>query len=679
MNRIPNALAGSISPYLLQHAYNPVQWFPWSEDVLLRAKRENKPLIISIGYSACHWCHVMEHESFESEDVAAIMNRGFISIKIDREERPDIDQVYMDAVQLMSGRGGWPLNVIALPDGRPIYGGTYFPRDQWMDVLLQIERMYRNEPARCESYAEELAAGMQRLNDRFVNPSTTNSVSVPVDEILVRWKRQFDLEFGGSDRVPKFPMPDSYRYLLVAGVYCKDTEVMEHVHHSLRMMAFGGIYDQIGGGFARYSTDSAWKVPHFEKMLYDNALLISLYADAYRNSPDPLYADVIHRSIDFIYREMLSPKGGFYSALDADSEGVEGKYYCWSPNELDFLPEEDRVLACDYFNIGSRGYWEHGMHIPLRHDSDAMVAQRHGLDANAFVERIDRIRSSMLNFRSGRVRPGTDDKMLCNWNALMLTACLEAYTSTNCVRAFELANLNLSFFKAHFLSEDKKHLWHCAKEVDDRVVKSVSGFLDDYAFAIEALLQWNSVMCDMEALTLAINLAQTVLDEFYDEQSGLCFYTSIKQELVLMRKMEVSDNVIPSSNSVIAHQFSRLHRMTGSPRFAGLAERMLYVMRTEYGNQASWYSRWARLDLELAYEEEIVLTGPLAPNGSRAIHATYRPLSLICGSVYGSELPVFSGRHTEAGVRVYVCRQKTCSAPFQNTQEALAATGFPQD
>jgi uncharacterized protein YyaL (SSP411 family) len=412
--------------------------------------------------------------------------------------------------------------------------------------------------------------------------------------------------------------------------------------------------------------------------LYDNALLVSLYADAYRQSKEPLYENIIRQTIDFVCRELQSPTGGFYSALDADSEGVEGKYYCWTPEEFTFLNAGDRALALDYFNIGPRGFWEHGMHIPLRVDSDAEIAQRHGLDSGQLTENINRIRNAMLEVREQRVKPGLDDKILCSWNAMMLTACLDAYTATGYTPAFEMAMRNLAFMRKYFLTKDNKHLWHCAKIREAQIDQSVEGFLEDYAFCIEALLHSFYMTCDAELLELAINLADTVLEEFKDTETGLFFFTGVHQEMVLLRKPEVGDNVIPSSNAVIAHQFSRLHRITGLKRFDGIAEQLLDVMQNDVATQAPWFSRWARLHLELLHEEEIVVAGPEAATDCLSLHGTYKPLTLMCGISSPSAHALFSGRISGNETRYFVCREKTCSQPFFQISEAMSAAPFPR-
>ncbi|MFM2190108.1 MAG: hypothetical protein RL491_494, partial [Bacteroidota bacterium] len=460
MTSKPNKLIHATSPYLLQHAYNPVEWYPWCDEALEKAKKEDKLLLISVGYSACHWCHVMEHECFENEDVAALMNDFFVCIKVDREERPDIDQAYMSAVQLLTGRGGWPLNCFALPDGRPVYGGTYFPKKQWMEVLGNLASMYRGDRNRLEDYAKQLADGVAASEE--LKPSVDNLLDKEiVHESIAKWKKLLDYHEGGPDRAPKFPLPNNYIYLMRYAHITGDADLESQVRLTLKKMAYGGIYDQIGGGFARYSVDGIWKVPHFEKMLYDNAQLMSLYAEAFRCWNDPLYRDIVYQTASFMEREWLSPEGGLYSALDADSEGEEGKFYVWKEAEIKSLLGDDAELAAAYFNINSRGFWEHGNHIPLRHDSDEEIAKRFGMPTEELRERIDVIRDKMLQSRNNRIRPGLDDKLLTSWNALAVSGFVDAYLAFGDERFLDRAKTIFKFLMTQMKRDDGglQHAW----------------------------------------------------------------------------------------------------------------------------------------------------------------------------------------------------------------------------
>lgn len=668
--RIPNSLIHATSPYLLQHAYNPVQWYPWGEEALRKAREENKLIIVSIGYSACHWCHVMEHESFEDEEVATVMNKSFVCIKVDREERPDIDQVYMDALQLMTGKGGWPLNVITLPDQRPVYGGTYFPKERWREILLHLAAFFRNDPVKCNEYAAELTEGLQRISGLVPVVDNGDRSYPDHSELLQRWSKHWDNEEGGSLRVPKFPLPDSYRYLLAAAHVLKNKEASEHVALTLRKMAFGGLFDQIGGGFTRYSTDMYWKVPHFEKMLYDNALLLSLYADAYKSFGDELYKEVALQSIEFVFREMYAQRGGCYSALDADSEGVEGKYYCWTLDEVKSLTGEDFELACDYFNLNEKGYWEHDLYIPLKSGKDEVLAEKYGMSLTQLKDRVAGVRKQLFERRSSRIRPGLDTKIICSWNALMISGCLDAYSAfqdeTCLVRAREMA----AFIRTVFLQKDFR-LLHCASEQEGKVKAAVDGFLEDYAFVIEAFISMHAVTMEESFLRDAVQLTETVIREFFDSATGLFWFTASGSEKLIARKHEVQDNVIPSSNAVMSHNLFRLSVITGNSSYESMCRRMLMQVKEEVVRATPWYSRWARVFLQVEQGNEVAISGPQANEKLKEILRVYLPLSVIVSSEKSTDISLLKNRFLPDRTSFYVCRNQTCHAPVENLKEAL--------
>lgn len=670
MERTPNALIDATSPYLLQHAYNPVQWYPWSEEALRKAREENKLLIISVGYSSCHWCHVMEHESFEDEEVATVMNKSFVCIKVDREERPDIDQIYMDAVQLMTQRGGWPLNVIALPDQRPIYGGTYFPKEQWRNVLLQLAAFWRNDPAKCNEYADELVEGMQRLG-KVASVEDDGDRSFPdVSDMLDRWSRQWDREEGGHLRAPKFPMPDSLRYLLAAARVTGNSEAQQQVLLTLRKMAFGGINDQVGGGFARYSTDMIWKVPHFEKMLYDNAQLISLYADAYRLTADELFLEVVEETMQFVEREMTSPSGGFFSALDADSEGVEGKFYCWNPDQIMEIFGEEAPCVMRYFNINEKGYWEHDFYIPLRLQDDASFAASEGLSVVKLKEKVNSWKNTLLEVRAQRVRPGLDYKILCSWNALMLSACFDAFAVTGNLRWKKLGEDNLAFLLRYFLKEDFR-LLHTAHESEGRVQVAIEGFLEDYAFMIDALLKVNAFLPERSLLPVAGKLIHTVLQDFRDEQTGFFWFTPTAGEQLVTRRQEVQDNVIPSSNAVMSHNLLRWSRLSGDMTNENQVLGCLRNLREDIQRSTPWYSRWAMVWLELEHGSEVEVYGPASNALMNEIQKGYLPLSVFSSHLSPGEDVGSQSRYRQGETLVYVCRNRSCQAPVKSAEEAI--------
>jgi len=478
-----NHLINESSPYLLQHAHNPVNWFPWGEQAIQKAKVEDKMLLISIGYAACHWCHVMENESFENEEVAEIMNKYFVCIKIDREERPDIDQIYMEAVQMMTGSGGWPLNCFALPDGRPFYGGTYFPTQHWKHILRSLANMYEIERQKIITSASELTNNIKLTESVEMKQVESKFTLFDLKEIVEPWKNYFDETEGGNNRAPKFPMPNSYEFLLEYSIYSKDEDVKDHVFNTLDRMAAGGIYDQAGGGFSRYSVDKYWLVPHFEKMLYDNAQLISLYSKAYRHNKKEEYKRIVYQTIDFVKRELSSKEGACYSSLDADSEGEEGKFYVWEKHEIDEVLGEDSALYSDYYQVSVEGNWEHGKNILHCKENIKDFSRNYHLTEIEFVTKIDLLNNKILKQREKRIRPGLDDKILCSWNALMLKAYVDAYKEFN-----EPLFLSQAIKSADFISSKMMEKDFRLNRNYKNGKASINAFLDDYAFTIEAFI-----------------------------------------------------------------------------------------------------------------------------------------------------------------------------------------------
>lgn len=588
-----NQLSKESSPYLIQHAHHPVHWLPWSNAAFEEAKRMNKMVLISIGYSACHWCHVMAHECFEDQEVADLMNAHFINIKVDREERPDVDQVYMSAVQLMTQRGGWPLNCITLPDGRPIYGGTYFPKEQWIHVLKSLVYTFQNDHAKVEEYASKLHEGLS-VNELITIPQDEPNIqSEKLVELVVRWKKQFDWMEGGMSRAPKFPMPNNYLYLLSHGVYFKDEKLLEFVRLTLDKMAFGGIYDQIGGGFTRYSVDMIWKVPHFEKMLYDNAQLMELYALGFHSLHVDGYRQIVEEIFTWLQREMKDDSGAYYSALDADSEGEEGKYYCWNEGELKSIIQTDYLLFADYYSVSNRGYWEDDKFIPLKTQSDSAFAKKWNLNLEVLQDKVSDWKSLLLSERQKRVAPGLDHKCLTSWNAQLIKGLCQAYNSLHQEEyLLEARKIGKWILSSQLQSNGK--LFH----VNTNGVPSIQGFLEDYAHAIDAFIQLYQRTGEISWLEQAKNWALLVEEEFMHPESKMCYFTSNDSQLVV-RKMELHDNVIPSSNSVMARNFYRLGTYFREERWTEIARQMLANMYDGMETYGSGYSNWAHLLLDM--------------------------------------------------------------------------------
>jgi uncharacterized protein YyaL (SSP411 family) len=667
MVKSSNALANCSSPYLQQHAYNPVNWYPWGPEALQKAVEENKLLIISVGYSACHWCHVMEHESFEDEEVATVMNKFFVSIKVDREERPDIDALYMEAVQMLSGQGGWPLNCIALPDQRPIYGGTYFPKEQWREVLLQLADLWRNDPDKCVHYAAQLTDGMKKSANALL-PDTKASDAINFGEIYTDWSAKFDLRDGGMQRAPKFPMPDNYRYLLAWSKQSGELAAKQHVLLTLKKMAAGGIYDQLGGGFARYSTDMQWKVPHFEKMLYDNAQLVILYSEAWQASKDPWFREVAEGIIEFVNRELTASDGGFYSALDADSEGVEGKYYVWTENELRAFLQEDFILFSDYFRVDKDGYWEHGNYILLRTEDENMVASKHGLSLVELKQKISVMKSLLLTERQKRIHPGLDNKILCGWNALMIRAFACAGTVFGNSAWTSIAVRRMEFLLEKLSGKESTLLHQLPGEHES----AISGFLDDYAFTIEALISLYQATFDEKWITVAKSLTDTVIRDFSHEELPFFYFTSVNAEKLLLRRIELQDNVTPSGNAVMAANLYALGILTGNLNYTDRGKLMVDRMSDEVIRLTPWHSRWALESMLFATgRKEVVFAGASALSLAGEWLQEYHPSVLIAGAVSESGLSLLAERIPAAGkTLIYVCWNRTCSLPVDNLPAA---------
>lgn len=663
---MPNQLHNETSPYLRQHQHNPVAWYPWGEEALTKATSENKLIIVSIGYSACHWCHVMERESFEDEAIAAVMNKHFVAVKVDREERPDIDQIYMIAVQLMTNSGGWPLNCICLPDGRPIYGGTYFRPSDWKNVLLQLSDMWREQPEVAIDYAERLTAGIRQSEQLPINRIPDTYTNEDLEAIVAPWKRLFDKQEGGYTRTPKFPLPNNWLFLLRYGVLANDDDVLEHVHFTLRKIASGGIYDHIGGGFARYSVDGQWHVPHFEKMLYDNAQLVSLYAEAWQQRPTDQYKRVVAETLAWIQREMTSPEGGFYCALDADSEGVEGKFYTFHQSELASVLGDDAELFVQYFGVTETGNWEEERTNVLKIDMEAdELAQTVGFSAEEWGRYLNQGKQQLLAYRNNRVRPGLDDKLLASWNALMLKGFLDAYRVFNQLEYLEVALRNADFIRQHLTAEPGGLLHQPIANG-----KAIAGFLDDYACCIDAFVALYEATMDEAWLHEAKRLMEYVLEYFYDEQASAFYYTSATSERLIARKQEIMDNVIPSSGSTIVRQLNRLGLMFGDERYREIASQMLANVVPHMASYGSGYSNWAIQLLEEVYGcNEIMLTGPNWLAMRKQLDKHYIPNKLISGGTKGT-LPLLVQRIGDT-TKAYVCRNKTCSLPVDSIATLL--------
>jgi len=668
-----NELIRETSPYLLQHAGNPVHWQPWNEKTLENALAQDKLILISVGYAACHWCHVMEHESFEDEEVAEVMNAHFINIKVDREERPDVDQLYMNALQIMTGGGGWPMNVIALPDGRPFWGGTYFKKEEWIHQLKQISALYETQRDRIEEFASKLASGLKSVLFNAQQADDSSFTKEEIETSLKAWSAYFDHDFGGTKRAPKFMMPVNLMFLLHFSKLQKDQALTEYLQNTLTKIAYGGVFDHVGGGFARYSVDHKWHVPHFEKMLYDNAQLVSVYANAWLEFGNPLYKTTVLKTLDFVERELMTPDAIFYSALDADSlnsngELLEGAFYTWDVASLKTLLGVHYPLFADYYNVNEYGYWEEGQYVLIRKKTLAEISAAHHLNeeqAEAILKDCEEI---LLRERGNRVRPRLDDKSLTSWNALMLKAYVDTYKAFGDSKYLEIALKNARFLTVQQRKEDGG-LFHSFKAGKS----TINGFLEDYAAVIDALIELYTVTLHEEWLIIARDLLNYCFDYFYDDDSGLFFFTSSQDRVVVTRTLEKSDNVIPASNSIMAHNLFKLGHHLANNAYLETAKKMLFVMRPDLRDYGYSHANWLSLMLYFTYPfYEIAVSGKNAHSIIGEIQSAYYPNKIVAGSTKESELPLLKHRYDPKETYIFVCENNTCRLPVKTTQEAFS-------
>ncbi len=681
-----NRLIHETSPYLLQHAHNPVDWYPWGEEALQRAKAENKPILVSIGYSACHWCHVMESESFEDEAVAAYMNEHFINIKIDREERPDIDAIYMDAVQVLTGAGGWPLNCFLTSDARPFYGGTYFPpvskyqRPSWMQVLHSMSDAFCNKRDTVEDQAKRIMAYLEK-SDTTLTEKIATTARRPENfdllrDIFYQIRAQFDGLEGGFGSAPKFPGTMSLSFLLKYYHNTKNTpgsnahEALAHVELSLDKMIQGGIYDQLGGGFARYATDRAWLVPHFEKMLYDNALLVRLLADAYKVTKKPLYKTTIEETLTYIQREMMSEEGSFYAAQDADSEGVEGKFFVWDKSEIETVIGENANLFCHFYNVTEQGNWEENNILHYTNQLKEYVEQN-GLDFVQTRNQLNTSRKKLFQHREERIKPGLDDKILLGWNALMCTGFAKAYEATQHDIYRQIVKDNLAFiFNKFQQAEGSQALYHTYKNGTAKY----EAFLDDYAFLIAALLDAYEIIFDTTYIDKAGQLTDFVIEKFFDKTHQLFYYTPDNQTDVIVRQRQIYDNATPSGNSTMVSNLQRLGLMIGREDYTEFAENMLQKMHHAIVNYPTSFGRWAEALTAKVYPyAEIAVIGKSAENMAAQINEQYIPHKVIMAVRKENEnYPLLLGKYAEADETLtYICRNYACQAPVETLKEVI--------
>ena len=678
-----NKLINETSPYLLQHAHNPVDWFAWGEEALQKARYENKPLLVSIGYSACHWCHVMERESFEDEATARIMNEHFINIKIDREERPDLDHIYMDAVQAMTGSGGWPLNVFLTPDGRPFYGGTYFPpkrafnRPSWQEVLQSVAQAFQQKRNEIDSQAENLTEHLVQANSFGLNANTDpeqmfkNENLVETFEIILK---SADKEWGGFGKAPKFPQSFVILYLLRYYHVSDNQDALKQALLSIDKMIEGGIYDQVGGGFARYATDNEWLVPHFEKMLYDNALLISVLSEAFQLTGKIRYREVIEETMQFILRELFFEEGGFYSALDADSEGEEGKYYVWNYTEVKHLLGQDADIFCEFYDITPNGNWE-GENILRVKEPLEIFSSNKNLDVKSLQQLLKSCREKLLLARTKRIPPMTDDKIILGWNALMNIACSKAFAATGIEVYRQLAVRNMNFLLDKFSLDRENEFYHTWKKGTGKF----PAFIDDYAFLIRALIRLQTITANNNWLIKAKDLTEFVIENFSEEGTGFFFYTKKDQADVIVRKKEVYDGAVPSGNSMMAYNLYHLAVLFEKDEWRQRSFDMIASLSKAIAKYPVSFGLWACLFQEIiAGTDEIVITGKSYTDQHVQLLKHYIPHSIIITSgTADHDFPLLADKPVTDGVLIYLCRNFSCLPSVKTTKELISLINNP--
>jgi len=685
----PNALIHESSPYLRQHAYNPVDWKPWSEAAWEEARAEDKLVIVSIGYSACHWCHVMEHETFEDSAAAAFMNEHFVNIKVDREERPDVDGVYMTAVQLMTQRGGWPLNAVCLPDGRPVYGGTYFPRERWLQALGSILKTREAKPERVLEYAEQLTTGVQQAELVDVPPlegakawgtpdAFGQADALLLDDGIDRWRELWDARWGGNDRAPKFPLPTNLDFLLHYGTVRGDQAALDHALNTLLHMERGGIHDHIGGGFARYSVDEKWHVPHFEKMLYDNAQLAGTFARACQALSEASASDraALKRAalgiLDFVQREWSHNAGGFHSASDADSEGVEGKYYVWTAEELRAALTEEEFRACaEVYDVDGKSAWgeyesDATANVLMKWAPDAELARAIGLDEGALNRQFEQIHAKLRKVRKERVAPGMDDKILTAWTAMMASGFIATGSVFDRPQDIDRARKALDFILHTQRGDDGRlrHVYH------ESTGPRIDGMLDDYASTIAACLDFYQATFETRYALAAAELTEQAVADFYDASLGTFWFQRTGGEALFARKQENDDSVTPSANAQMARNLFQLSYLFDRSEWRVMSDRMLAgaLDRVDYWPSAT---HWAGLLLwRIASHGEVVITGDSESIASirRDLQATYRPQILYAGAS-DEALPLLNHRQL-GGLKIFVCKDGVCQLPVTSSKEA---------
>ena len=662
-----NRLINSTSPYLQQHAHNPVDWYEWGEDALLRAKQENKPILVSIGYSSCHWCHVMEREVFENDELAARMNEYLVCIKVDREERPDVDQIYIDAVQAMGIHGGWPLNVFLTPDQKPFYGGTYFPPQQWTQVLTGVNKAFRERRSEVEESASQFAEHLAQQDiSRFIQNTEPSTLDSDLKQMFSKLQNSFDGVWGGLDKEPKFIMPSVWLWMLRYHYITKDENALKQILLTLNKIAMGGIYDQIGGGFARYSVDTYWFAPHFEKMLYDNSQLLSLYAEAYQLTKDESFKNIIEETFEWLQTEMMHSEGGFYSALDADSEGVEGKFYSWTQDELKDILGPEFDLIAQYYSVKLEGNWEHGRNILFRSQSDETFFQKNKVDTHRWKNDLRSVKDKLLEVRDKRIPPGLDDKLITSWNCMTISGLMDCFKATHDDRYLKAALKAMEFLERELMESSTLFRSYKGKR------SQTHAFLDDYAYLIQAYIRLYQNTFTEYWIKRAEQFMVHTIDHFLDSGDGYFLFSGKYGEKLIANKKEIFDNVIPASNSVMAQNLWHLGTILDKEEWKQMGRKMVMSLSHIIKSDPNYMSNWAITFTEIGKGlAEVAFVGEECMTLKAQFDQHFAPFALTMGATTESRLPLLEGKTTiEGKSAIYVCYDKTCQRPVTSVEEA---------
>ena len=668
-----NNLSLESSAYLLQHAKNPINWQRWDKKLYNTNNTDNKLLVVSIGYSSCHWCHVMEKETFEDSGVASFMNEKFISIKVDREENPEIDNIYMTATQMMTGRGGWPLNVVCLPDGRPVYGGTYHTKEQWLEVLGKIQKVYENDKKQLYGIAEKVEKGIQEVNRFEYTEEEADFKPQLLQNEMKIWTSQWDMINGGEKQNQKFITPTKFNYILQYQHLNEDTKIKAYLKNTLENIANSGIVDHLEGGFYRYTVDPEWKIPHFEKMLYDNAQLLSLYANAYKEFKTPLFKSTVYKTFDFLQKRMENTEGGYFSAIDADNEQGEGRYYMFNIDEIKKAAGQDLSMILDYYQIELDKPIENSFyHLRKTNDFNTFL-KKYSITNDQLVEKQQKWESQFEELKEKREFPLTDKKIITSWNAQMVSGLLNSFEAFGDKQFLNQAQRTYSFLRENLISgAELMHTFQANKA-------KMEANLEDYAFMIRAALGLYQNTGNVDYLEQADELTENAIKNF--ETTKNPFFTYTKNPVMFSEIISVNDNVIPSANAIMAENLWTLGHLLEKKEYSAKAKKMLDVM-TSYFNEGrgSDYSQWAQLITKEAFSyKEVVIVGPEAQNTNREIQQNYLPNVLFQISDKPSELPLLKDRFFKKETLIYVCEDKVCLRPSKSIKEALMQINSNQE